>query len=162
MGVWFFFSYLLVSCLSRPSWAPSWWCERWCSWEWAEFSVLTAEWVGSAVVPGSSLWEAKPGTNSASSSSTSSSFSAPSHSDAGPKWVCSSKMRVPVKRFNTTTSYDWLFWLNVQMDNSKLQDLNICICPLDGAKSLAAAVWPTYLVWGWWWQPAQLCGWCYP
>lgn len=52
--------------------------------------MLTAECVGSDVVPVSSVCCTKMGPNSASSSSTSSSFSAPSHSDAGPKWVCSS------------------------------------------------------------------------
>lgn len=86
----FFLSYLLVSCLSRPSCAPSWWCERWCSCDWAQCSGLTADWTGSAVTPESSACGAKTGPNSTSSSSTSSSFSAPSHSDAGPKWVCSS------------------------------------------------------------------------
>lgn len=82
--------YLLVSCFSRPSWVPSWFWDRWCSWEWAMFKGTVIEWTGSTVTTGSSEFEVKTGQKSDSSSSTSSSFSAPSHSEAGPKWVCSS------------------------------------------------------------------------
>lgn len=114
--------YLFVSCLSRPSWAPSWWCKRWGSWEWVEFSALAAEWVGSAVVPESSVWGAKTGPNSASSSSTSSSFSAPSHSDAGPKWVCSSVgWKFKGQRSRPMSSFYMQMWDSM--------------CPVDGAKS---------------------------
>lgn len=81
--------YLLVSCFSRASWAPSWYWDRWWSWEWVLKGTVT-EWTGSTVTTGSSEFVVKTGQKSDSSSSTSSSFSAPSHSDAGPKWVCSS------------------------------------------------------------------------
>lgn len=130
-------THLLVSCLSRPSCAPSWWCERWCSWEWAECSVLTAQWAGSAAVPESSACGAKTGTNSASSSSTSSSFSAPSHSDAGPKWVCSSVgwwfKGHGSKLGHITVSYEYL----TLTGSCEIQ--NFALWPLDGSRALSQA-----------------------
>ncbi len=79
--------YLLVSCLRRPSCAPSGCCGRWASWDMTELRVLTPDvraW-SSCVVRATD-----PKSPSSSSSTSSASLSAPSLSDAGPKCVCSS------------------------------------------------------------------------
>lgn len=82
--------YLLVSCLRRASCAPRGCWGRWESWEMTELRVLTPE-----VRPVSSgaTFSTVPKSPSSSTSTSSASFSAPSLSDAGPKWVCSSGVR---------------------------------------------------------------------
>lgn len=86
--------YLLVSCLRRPSWAPSGFCGRWASWDMTELRVLTPDvraW-SSCVVR-----TTDPKSPSSSSSTSSASLSAPSLSDAGPKCVCSSRRETDAK-----------------------------------------------------------------